>query len=301
MPFLQRPISHVGFACITGDGELSTNHTFRLSTLSPESLTVSAHRNLEDMERILFRMAAGPLRLFRIGSSLVPFASHDAVTFDWRPAVAARLRTIGDRYLPLGFRFSMHPGQYTVLNSPTSDVVRRAVAEIDYATTVLDLMGLDQSHKVVIHGGGIYGNRDSSSKRLVQALSELPERLRARLVIENDERYFTLEQILGIAEEVNLPVVFDLHHHRINPGGGSLTELLYRVKATWAVKPKVHLSSQRAAARIGAHDDLLKEADLIDLCEVLPFEADLMVEAKSKDVAAIRAWQWLEANGKISL
>jgi UV DNA damage endonuclease len=288
-------IDRIGFACVLSDGSCSTNHTFRLSALSPARLAEAAHQNLDDLERMLFMMRSTPMRMLRLGSSIVPFASHDALDWDWKPLVAGRLRLIAKRNPD--FRFSMHPGQYTILNSPDPEVVGRAVAELDYSCSVLDLMGLDDSHKVVIHGGGIYGQREESTERLVRALADLPAHIRRRLVLENDEKLFSLEQILEVAEQARLPVVFDLHHHQINPGTHCLQRSLDRVGRLWQCRPKVHLSSQRPGARIGAHDDLLSSADLKSLCRVLPWKADLMVEAKSKELAAMQAWHWLEANG----
>jgi UV DNA damage endonuclease len=286
-------IHRLGFACVLADGSLSTNHTFRLANLSPARLAEAAHQNLDDLERMLTIMEPGPLRLLRLGGSMVPLASHEAVDFDWRPLVAGRLQHIGRTYAARGFRFSSHPGQYTILNATDEGVVRRAIAELAYSTELLDLMELDDSHKVVIHGGGIYGDREGATKRLVEALTRLPQNICRRLVLENDERLFNLEQILWVAERSGVPVVFDLHHYQINPGTEELEGLLQRVAKTWNCLPKIHMSSQKPNARIGAHDDLLHEEDLETMLRVIPFETDIMVESKAKEIAAMHAWKWL--------
>lgn len=292
-------IARVGFACVLADGSLSTNHTFRLSALSPAKLAEVAHQNLDDLERILFLMSQGPLRLLRLGGSMIPFASHDALDFSWQPLVRGRLEKTGAWAVANGFRLSSHPGQYTILNSPDENVLRRAIAELAYSCELLDLMGLDGRHKVVIHGGGVYGERDASTERLIRAVNDLPTFIRKRLVLENDERLFNLEQILAVGEATGIPIVFDLHHHQINPGMLPLSETLPRVRALWDCRPKVHLSSQKPNARIGAHDDMLHERDLAALVEVLPWEADLMVESKAKEVAALAAWEWLRGNSHL--
>ncbi len=287
-------IHHLGFACVLADGSLSTNHTFRLANLSPERLAETAHQNLDDLERILTLMAEGPLRLFRLGGSTIPLASHESMGFDWKPLVAGRLRAIGRLFGGKGFRFSAHPGQYTILNANDPGIVHRALGELRYACDLLDLMDLDASHKVVIHGGGIYGDREAATVRLAQALSDLPEQICRRVVLENDERLFSLAQILDVAERGGVPVVFDLHHHQINPGEGDLHEMLLRVRATWGdTLPKIHMSSQKPNARVGAHDDLLHEADLQTMLREIPFETDVMVESKGKERAAMHAYEWL--------
>lgn len=252
------------------------------------------------MEQILHLMAGGPLRLFRIGSSIVPFASHGSLDFDWEPFAESRLLALGRSFVPLGFRFSMHPGQYAVLNSPSPGVVEAAIAEIGYSCRVLDLMGLDHQHKVVVHGGGVYGDRPTSIERLTSKLIGLPAFIRNRLVLENDERIFNLAEIVEVSEKSGIPAVFDIHHHQINPSE-PVTELLSRLRAVWSCVPKVHISSQRPNSRIGAHDDMVFDEDLETLCKLLPFEADLMIEAKAKEVAAIRAYDYLERTDKIAL
>ena len=294
-------IHRLGFACVLADGSLSTNHTFRLASLSPGRLAEAAHQNLDDLERILEIMSEGPLRLFRLGGSTIPLASHESLDFDWRPLVAGRLRAIGATYAARGFRFSSHPGQYTILNSPDAGIVGRAINELAYSCDLLDLMGLDDSHKVVIHGGGIYGDRETATRRLSEALRALPEKICRRVVLENDERLFSLAQILAAAEDGGVPVVFDLHHHQINPGEGDLREMLLRVRKTWGdMIPKIHMSSQKPDARVGAHDLLLHENDLQTMLDVIPFETDVMVESKGKEVAAMHAWEWLRDHGGLA-
>ena len=290
-------IHRLGFACVLADGSLGTNHTFRLANLSPARLAETAHQNLDDLERILTIMEEGPLRLFRLGGATIPLASHESLGFDWRPLVAGRLRAIGRTFAPRGFRFSTHPGQYTILNATDPGIVHRALGELRYACDLLDLMELDDSHKIVIHGGGIYGDREAATARLAEALRTLPSNLCRRVVLENDERLFSLAQILEVAERGGVPVVFDLHHHQINPGEGDLREMLLRVRATWGdTLPKIHMSSQKPGARVGAHDDLLHEVDLETMLREIPFETDVMVESKGKELAAIHAYGWLAAH-----
>ena len=235
------------------------------------------------------------MRLFRIGSSLIPFASHpvmrkDAPTpLNWVDIAEERLASIGQRYSKKNFRFSMHPGQFNVLNSEKSSVVERTVAELDYACRVLELMGLDTSHKVVLHGGCRCGDINIATERLVEAVHSLPKRISNRLVLENDERTFSLEQIITACEAANVPAVFDIHHHHILPSK-NLPKLLRRLRKTWKDRdelPKFHISSQRPKSKSGAHDDMVLPKDVKELCNMASFPFDLMVEAKHKETATL--------------
>lgn len=299
-------IHRIGWACVTYQRGLSTNTTFRLQSLSPEKQIETALRNVDALEKISELMLEGGFRLFRIGQSLVPFASHPAVrdnpAFDWRSVLREPLAAIGEKFIPKGFRYSMHPAQFAVLNSPRPEVVKNTIAELSYSCEILEMMGLDTSHKLVVHGGAAYGDHDKALAQTAQVFHTLPDCLKDRIIFENDEHVFTLEQILALCEETGAPPVFDIFHHNLFPGNASspdaLTRLLQRVHALWRVdsrhgRPKVHLSSQMPDARIGKHSIMIDPPDTAQLCEALPFDADLMVEAKGKQDAAFEVQQQL--------
>jgi UV DNA damage endonuclease len=282
-------IRRIGFPCVMSSLPLSTNHNFRLASLSSEKLASTVERNLEEMETILEWMSDHGMKLFRIGSSLVPFASHPAMEYDWPEMAASRLAKIGRRYSQRGFRFSLHPGQYNVLNSENPNVVKNTVAELLYSCQVLDLMGLDSSHKVVLHGGCRCGDMAQSKTRLIEEILKLPKNVRSRLVLENDERIFSAVDIVEVCESSGLPAVFDIYHNKFLPSP-DLPGLLKRLQKTWQEndgRPKLHLSSQKPGGRDGAHGDMVLEEDLRELCETVPFDFDLMVEAKLKEKAIL--------------
>lgn len=74
-------------------------------------------------------------------------------------------------------------------------------------------MDLDNNSVMVIHGGGIYGNKDKTIERWCENYLKLPENIRKRLVLENCERNFSIEDCLKVSEKVNIPIVFDTHHY----------------------------------------------------------------------------------------
>lgn len=293
-------IERIGFPCVMHAHKRSTNHGFRLASLSEEKLSRTIRTNLDDMQFILDWMHARDMRLFRIGSSVVPFASHPDMQLDWRAMAGDRLAELGEAYRDKDFRFSLHPGQYNVLNSENPEVVRKTVAELDYSCTILELMGLDASHKVILHGGCRCGDMDKAVDRLCVEVENLPQRLRSRLVLENDERIFTPEHILTVCRRCGIPAVFDIHHHRFHAGKTSLPELMPQIRETWRKqdgRPKLHLSSRRPDARHGAHADMVEAADVRELCDAVPFDFDLMIEAKHKEVAVMQAMQAASDHG----
>ncbi len=279
-------IHRVGFACVTYGLGLSTGHTLRLANLSAATLEAAVEKNCADLQATLEWMDGRDLRMLRLASSFIPFASHERMLLDWEGMFAERLGRLGERWAGRGFRFSMHPGQYTVLNSLRPDVVERAVAELASSCRVLDLMGLDAEHKVVVHAGCVCGDKDAALQRLGGVLAGLSPGIRRRLVLENDERLFTFADVVRAAAQAGLPAVFDVHHHTINPCP-DVDSWLRQAGALWDCRPKVHLSSRKPDARPGAHDLFIREEDLAALLALLPWDADVMVEAKAKEEAAL--------------
>ncbi|MCS7082676.1 MAG: UV DNA damage repair endonuclease UvsE [Rhodothermia bacterium] len=293
-------VRYLGFACMTVEPPRTTNHSFRLKNLTEEHARAYAERNVDDLEAILLWMLPYKrLRCFRVGSQLVPFASHERFVWDWAPWIGERLRTIGARFLPLGFRFSMHPGQYTVLNGPNEQIYARSLREVRYSIRVLELLGAqEREHGVVLHIGGVYGDKSESLRRLSQRLLELPEEERRRLALENDERLYTIADVVSLCEETGTLPIWDAHHHRLNPTTEPLSGLMARLYALWEGRaPEVHLSSQRPDGPPGAHAEGVLAEDLAWLLERLPAPADLMLEAKSKERAALQVAEWLDAWG----
>jgi len=93
-------------------------------------------------------------------------------------------------------RGSMHPGQYTVLNSPNEEVVEKSIMDLEYHCKFLDSLGVDYSNKIILHVGGVYGDKISAMERFKHNFNRLSNSLKKRLVIENDDKSYTIEDVL---------------------------------------------------------------------------------------------------------
>jgi UV DNA damage endonuclease len=253
--------------------------------------------NLDGLARVLRFNVDHDIRLFRISSDVIPFGSHPVNTVPWWDEYGDCQAEIGEYVRAHGLRVSFHPGQYTVLASPKPAVVEAALRDLAFHARLLDALGLDGQHKIVIHVGGAYGNKPAALARWVEAALALPEAIRRRLILENDERLFGADDVLQAARAAGLPVVFDAFHHRIFAGPGSeagLTDLLRAVFATWdPVKdgpPKLHFSSQAVGQRPGAHAEYVDPDELAAFLVLAPQETafDVMLEAKAKEQALFR-------------
>lgn len=156
----------------------------------------------------------------------------------------------------------MHPGQYTILNSPNPDVVQRAVDDLCYHADFLDALATDKTARIILHLGGGYGDRQAALDRLKENLHALPSLVRNRLSLENDERVYSIEDVLKICGPLSLPAVFDVFHHSLNPPShGSLEYWLDAAAETWNTqtgRPKIHYSQQLAGRRPGMHSRTIR-------------------------------------------
>jgi len=266
----------------------TTNRTLRLASLSDaDKLRRLIRENIADLGIILRWNAKHGVRLFRMGQSLIPFASHPDFPYDWAAEHGDGLREVGVLARELGIRLSMHPGQYINPGSPRPEVVERSLAELNYVTRVLGLLGAADG-VAVLHMGGAYADKPASAARFVEAMRSEEQILRY-LALENDERIWTVVEVLTTARALGIPAIMDAFHHALNPGELTAQEALDLSLPTWeqrSVRPKLHLSSQDLMKRAGAHAYSLNTGDWRALVEALDGrEADVMVEAKGKELA----------------
>lgn len=281
-------MTRFGYACISELTGLTTSHTCRLDSVTPERLRALIAQNLDSLQRILEHNVKNGWLLFRIGSGVIPFASHPVNQLNWWEEFARQLRAIGVYARTNNLRLSMHPGQYTVLSSPDAKIRAAARAELEYAARFLDALGIDSSNKIVLHIGGAYDDKVAAVERFSAQVRQLPMNVKARLAIENDERIYNAAEVFAIARRNKLPQVFDNLHHAANPAPIPLDELLPQIFATWRKRdgiPKVHFSSQAHGERTRKHAEYADPAEFARWLSIWrgAGEFDVMLEAKAKD------------------
>lgn len=282
----------IGYACINTRLQ-SSNRTCRLANATPERVVELGRQNLNALAAILEWNHQHGVHLFRISSEIIPLASHPAVTAPWWDELAPELSRVGEIIRATGSRVSMHPGQFTVLNSPRAEVVAASLAEMEYHARLLDLLGTDASCKIVLHLGGVYGDRAGSLRRFAENAARLSEGALRRLVLENDEKSYTVEDTLSLSQEIGVPVVFDVFHHRWNPSlvDLALAEIVDRCAATWRAPdgpPKLHYSDPWPGKPKGSHSQSVDvEAFGRFYDQIRGRTLDIMLEVKDKEQSVL--------------
>lgn len=304
----------IGYACIViGVPGLSLK-SCTLKYATEEKLRHISLYNLWVLNDVVDYNISKGILLFRISSDIIPFASHPVNRQEWWKDHSELLSAIGTKIKNSGMRVSMHPGQYTVLNSPDSDVVERAGIDLLYHARFLDALDVDSSHKIILHVGGVYGNKEQSAIRFIQSCNCLSNTLKKRLVLENDEKCYNIADVLAIANEASLPVVFDNLHHAMNAPVSTLSEptdgmemssdsrteaapveWIKRCRSTWKAqdgRQKIHYSQQMAGGKPGAHSLTIDVNEFNSFYHsIMDLDVDIMLEVKDKNLSAIKCIQ----------
>ncbi len=297
-------LRRLGYVAISLSIGATTNRTCRLGNATPGRLRELTAANLSGLAATLAFNVRQSVSLYRISSKIVPFASLPAVAFPWWEEFAVELSQLGELVRRHELRVSMHPGQYTALSAPDEATRAASVQDLAWHVRFLDSLGLDATHKIVTHLGGIYGDKGAALRRFAGVVAGLPESWRRRLAVENDDRLYTFDDVLWVAAETGLPAVFDWLHHRLNPGRrGDVASALADAFATWQEGrdgvPKVHFSSQQQGGRAGAHADWIEVDEFLKFLSLVPATPfDCMLEAKKKDLALFRLRRELAASGR---
>lgn len=289
-------LRHLGYACINLSIVKSSGKTFRLANLTEEKARETIKQSLENLKEILEWNKAQGIYLFRISSEIIPFASHENFTLDWLSGFKNELSEIRRFVKKNNLRLSMHPGQYTVLNSPRREVLDVSLKEVEWQSQLIEHLD-PEGGMIVIHVGGVYGNKETAKKRFIDNFSLLSPLAQSKLTIENDDKSFDMEDVLEICAQLKTPIIWDIFHHKCNHRGNdwkiNLIPKLEQMVMTWHGKiPKLHISSQKPGTRT-SHSDYILKSDFEELIYLMknvpPAEApfDLMIEAKMKDKALL--------------
>ncbi|KAJ3036468.1 hypothetical protein HDV00_002710 [Rhizophlyctis rosea] len=292
----------LGYACLNTilraqKPSIFSSRTCRIATLEEKGVDYAHSLGLQNAADILPMLEwneAHDIRFMRLSSEMFPFASHEVWGYKLKDieGVPEILKKAGDRAKELGHRLTTHPGQYCQIGSKNPDVVRRAILDLEYHADMLDLMGLDQDSVMIIHGGGVYGDRPSTVARFIENWKKVPAHVQKRIVLENDEMCWSVQDLLPICQELKIPLVLDWHHAAILESEHPSTYYVPLIDAIWkerGIKPKQHYSESRPGAvtpmERRAHSDRV-----VNLPPCLD-DMDLMIEAKDKEQAVLELFR----------
>jgi len=259
-------LPQLGLVCITTSDQVRyrTVTRKRLLQLSSEEqqqvLRQLYQDNLQRFNKALDFCEANNIKLYRITSSLFPFADTkegESVLNEFDQ----ELKATGDRSQSLGIRIVVHPDQFVVLSSDTPSVIENSIKILQMQAMIFDKLGLPRSPWAMME---VHGGKSDRAERLINVIRDLPDGIRSRLALENDEYAYSASEILEVCRAANIPMVFDAHHHVIHEKldtyeDRSVPEILAAARSTWPLPEwqLVHISNGREAFGDPHHSDLI--------------------------------------------
>ena len=265
--------------------------------------------NARDIPKMLRWNDRYGIKFMRLSSEMFPFASHDVYGYKLAPFASEALEEAGRVASELGHRLTTHPGQFTQLGSPRKEVITASIRDLDYHCELLDLLKMPEQPNrdavMILHMGGIFGDKAATIERFKQNYRALPDGVKARLVLENDDVCYSVHDLLPVCEELNIPLVLDYHHHnivfdadKIREGTSDIMNLYDRIKATWTKKgitQKMHYSEPTPVA-ITARQRR-KHNPRVATLPPCAQDMDLMIEAKDKEQAVFELMRTFKLPG----
>lgn len=282
---------------------IMASRSVRLKTLETKGFDILKEKIIQNLKDTLIMMdwnEQNGIKVFRLSSELFPHKSNNkAESYEYDFALDL-LKEIGIKAKLYNQRITFHPGQYNVIGTPKEDVFKNTIADLSYHADLLDLMNMNENSVIVIHGGGVYKNKEETIDRWCKQFYLLPENVRRRLVLENCEKNFSIEDCLKVSEMINIPVVFDTHHfecYKLLHPNEKFDEpdiYIHAILETWwrrGIKPKFHVSEQ-GKGRTGHHSDFIEIIPdyLLEIPEKFACDIDIMIEAKLKEQAIFKLY-----------
>ena len=284
-----------------------------------------ATRNITHTHNLIKKVSTlePELRMVRLTSDMLSFYTEPSwkdfwQTTDVQNELARLFAPIGETARANDVRLSFHPDQFVVLASDRDEVVNKSIEEFEYHCDMVRMMGYGktfQDFKVNVH---ISGRRGPQGIRDVY--NRLSPEARNTLTLENEEYTHGLLDCLSLSDLV--PTVLDIHHNWIREGEyiQPTDPIVQRVIDSWrGVRPTMHYSVSRedvlgdfsvtdrpelelllengySKQKLRAHSDYMWSDAVNDWAKTHWDWADIMVEAKAKNLASFKLFEYWTGN-----
>ncbi|MDB8792426.1 UV DNA damage repair endonuclease UvsE [Romboutsia sp. 1001216sp1] len=252
------------------------------------------YSNIIDLEKILKYNIKNNIHFYRITSNLIPLATHPEVMWDYRKYFKKDFEYIGKIINDNNLRIDIHPDQFNVINTDRESVFLNTSKNLTMQANFLEDINCKDA-KMVIHIGGAKGEKEKAIERFIENFNKLPVIVKNKLILENDDKIFTVKDVLYICKILNLPMVLDIHHHNCNNNGENIDRLLNDIFNTWKnekLQPKIHFSTPREFENDRRHSDYIDAKEFLKFIYLIKDnvnkDVDVMIEAKKKDLALQR-------------
>lgn len=264
--------------------------------------------NVTNTLRILKHAAAHDIAFYRMTSRIIPLANHgDLLDWDYISPLADALHEMGQFALENKMRLDFHPDHFVLINSPKKEVLKNSLKTLQLHYKLLKNMKIDPTHRCVMHVGGNYKETDVALERFVQNWAYVPVQIQKMIMLENDDTSFTMADTLYLCEKLQIPLVFDYHHHLAYHHDENWTQHWPRVIESWKTSPlplKMHISSPKSDKQFRNHADYVDVEMFFDFLKEVKGsveQIDCMIESKKKDLALFQLMREIKERNDVEI
>lgn len=265
-----------------------------------EKLKTVIASNLNGLEKHIKYNIENNIHFYRITSALIPLITHPEVKyFEYRKMFKKDFEYIGSLINEYNMRVDTHPNEFNVINSVNPAVVESTKTTLNIHVDWFEEMHYDKG-KMVLHVGGATGGKEAGMERFIHNFSTYPERVKNKVILENDDKTYTAAETLKLCKALNIPMVLDVHHHNCNNNGENINDIWAEIVNTWnnqPLPPKIHFSSPREGKFDRKHADYINSEEFmkfINSAKELHRDFDVMLECKEKDIALFKLVDYIK-------
>ena len=227
----------LGYACVPVTIDETSSHSLtytnykKLGKDANKKLDSVIKSNFLSLENILKYNIKNDIIFFRMTSELIPLVSHPDVHYDFLEQYKDYYKKIGNIIRENNLRVDIHPSAYTVLNSVNENVVTSTINILEFYQKMYKYMKIDS--KIVLHVGSKIGGKKEGIKRFIDNFNKLNVDLKKIIVVENDDKSYNVRNVLSLCEKLNIPMVLDYHHFKVNKNNEKIEDYIERIFNTW--------------------------------------------------------------------
>ena len=256
-------------------------------------LTKRIKLNFKNFQKVLKYNHDNKIKFYRMTHTMFPLLTHPNVNIDYKEVFKDEFNKLKKTIDKYNIRIDTHPDEFCLLTSDKDNVTTNSIKILKFHLEIFKLLGING--KCVLHIGSSKPTKEEALNRFRDNFNKLPIELKNLIILENDDKTYTVSDTLTLCEELNIPMVLDYHHYICNHEKNErINNLLPKIIKTWNntnLNPKMHFSNSISTKQKRNHSTYLNYNSFIKflkLLQPLNTDIDIMIEAKGKDEALFR-------------
>ena len=256
-------------------------------------LTKRIKLNFKNFEKVLKYNHDNKIKFYRMTHTMFPLLTHPSININYKEVFKEDFKRLKEKINKYNIRIDTHPDEFCLLTSDKDIVTNNSIDILKFHLEIFKLLGING--RCVLHIGSSKPTKEEALNRFKDNFNKLSNELKSLIILENDDKTYTVSDTLSLCEELKIPMVLDYHHFICNhEKNEKINKLLPRIIKTWDntnLNPKMHFSTSINSKQKRNHSTYLNYnffIKFLKLLKPLNTDIDIMLEAKGRDEALFR-------------